>query len=158
MGGGPQRRASSSYQPHLTHEEDADADVDVEVTTHSSESDADLVTVNVKARQAKAGASAGASSDAACPDGLDVGTNKTTSPKATHAPPSLVYAKSKVYIHPTNFSRDNLPGWITIVKRGRNDFLLSWIPESLINDEAKEKFVRVEVVGDGSIISEQEGG
>ena len=29
----------------------------------------------------------------------------------------LVYSKSKVYIHPTAFSRDNIPGFVAIVKK-----------------------------------------
>jgi TBC1 domain family member 15 len=29
----------------------------------------------------------------------------------------LLYAKSKVYVHPTAYSRDNIPGFVTLVKR-----------------------------------------
>lgn len=29
----------------------------------------------------------------------------------------LLYSKSKVYIHPTAYSRDNIPGFVTLVKR-----------------------------------------
>lgn len=29
----------------------------------------------------------------------------------------LVYSKSKVYVHPTAFSRDNIPGFVAIVKK-----------------------------------------
>lgn len=31
----------------------------------------------------------------------------------------LLYSKSKVYIHPTAYSRDNIPGFVTLVKRVR---------------------------------------
>lgn len=29
----------------------------------------------------------------------------------------LLYSKSKVYVHPTAYSRDNIPGFVTLVKR-----------------------------------------
>ena len=29
----------------------------------------------------------------------------------------LLYSKSKVYIHPTAYSRDNIPGFVVLVKR-----------------------------------------
>ena len=31
----------------------------------------------------------------------------------------LIYAKSKVYINPTAYARDNIPGFVAIVKRVR---------------------------------------
>lgn len=31
----------------------------------------------------------------------------------------LLYSKSKVYVHPTAFSRDNIPGFVAIVKKVR---------------------------------------
>lgn len=34
----------------------------------------------------------------------------------------LVYSKSKVYINPTAYARDNIPGFVALVKRVR----LSW--------------------------------
>lgn len=30
---------------------------------------------------------------------------------------SLLYAKSKVYVHPTAYARDNIPGFVTIVRK-----------------------------------------
>ena len=78
----------------------------------------------------------------------------------------LVYAKSKVYTHPSSYSRDNVPGWITVVRRGsvrasatsstekrKRDYLISWIPESLLKDADKNKFVRVELDGDTGTVS-----
>ena len=35
----------------------------------------------------------------------------------------LIYAKSKVYVNPTAYARDNIPGFVTIVKRVRGPFL-----------------------------------
>jgi TBC1 domain family member 15 len=29
----------------------------------------------------------------------------------------LLYSKSKVYVHPTAYSRDNIPGFVALVKR-----------------------------------------
>lgn len=29
----------------------------------------------------------------------------------------LLYSKSKVYVHPTAFSRDNIPGFVAIVRK-----------------------------------------
>jgi hypothetical protein len=78
----------------------------------------------------------------------------------------LVYSKSKVYIHPTAYSRDNIPGFVSLVKRVRasplNDsciltsvqqeainpiYLLAWIPESLLHEKGTaewDKFVKIE--------------
>ena len=36
----------------------------------------------------------------------------------------LIYAKSKVYINPTVYARDNIPGFVAIVKRVRVEFFL----------------------------------
>lgn len=99
-----------------------------DVTAHSSESDPELVKVSIKDSRSK---------------------DTTTS--------SLVYAKSKVYIHPSSYSRDNVPGWITVTKRAKRDFLLSWIPESLVRDEQKESFIRVELGdSDGNVSMQAE--
>ncbi len=35
----------------------------------------------------------------------------------------LIYAKSKVYVNPTAYARDNISGFVTIVKRVRDPFL-----------------------------------
>jgi hypothetical protein len=34
----------------------------------------------------------------------------------------LIYAKSKVYVNPTAYARDNIPGFVAIVKRVRIPF------------------------------------
>ena len=46
--------------------------------------------------------------------------------KVSHVPQSpeeekyrLIYSKSKVYVHPTAYSRDNIPGFVALVKRVR---------------------------------------
>lgn len=81
----------------------------------------------------------------------------------------LIYTKSKVYINPTAYARDNIPGFVAIVKRVRVPtlsiltkpltrvtyfqeavtltYLLAWIPESLLTEKGKEewdKFLKTE--------------
>ncbi|KAK4047305.1 GTPase activating protein [Microbotryomycetes sp. JL201] len=61
----------------------------------------------------------------------------------------LLYSKSKVYLQPTSLLKDNIPGYVAIVqvgKRANRDFLLSWIPESLIvGTKDHEAYVLVEL-------------
>ncbi|KAF8350759.1 GTPase-activating protein gyp7 [Amanita rubescens] len=61
----------------------------------------------------------------------------------------LIYTKSKVYVNPTAYARDNIPGFVALVKREAINptYLLAWIPESLLNERGsseRDKFVRVE--------------
>ncbi|KAH7340494.1 rab-GTPase-TBC domain-containing protein [Rhizoctonia solani] len=61
----------------------------------------------------------------------------------------LIYSKSKVYVHPTAYARDNIPGFISIVKRDAFNptYFLAWVPESLLGERGNEewsKFLRVE--------------
>ncbi|CAE6491467.1 unnamed protein product [Rhizoctonia solani] len=47
----------------------------------------------------------------------------------------LIYSKSKVYVHPTAYARDNIPGFVSIVKRDAISptYFLTWVPESLLD-------------------------
>ncbi|CDO69529.1 hypothetical protein BN946_scf184785.g34 [Trametes cinnabarina] len=61
----------------------------------------------------------------------------------------LIYSKSKVYVNPTAYARDNIPGFVALVKKesAQPTYLLAWIPESLLNEKGPtewDKFVRVE--------------
>ncbi|KAH9951881.1 rab-GTPase-TBC domain-containing protein [Amylocystis lapponica] len=61
----------------------------------------------------------------------------------------LIYSKSKVYVNPTAFARDNIPGFVALVKREaiNPDYLLAWIPETLLDEKGQsewEKFTKVE--------------
>ncbi|KZT67787.1 RabGAP/TBC [Daedalea quercina L-15889] len=61
----------------------------------------------------------------------------------------LIYSKSKVYVNPTAYARDNIPGFVTLVKREAVNpiYLLAWIPESLLNEKGKsewDKFTKIE--------------
>lgn len=55
--------------------------------------------------------------------------------KRTDVPPSplddgkyrLVYTKSKVYVNPTAYARDNIPGFVAIVKRVNSTLVPSGI-------------------------------
>lgn len=45
-------------------------------------------------------------------------------PRAPHAEDEkyrLVYSKSKVYVNPTAYARDNIPGFVALVKRVSSD-------------------------------------
>lgn len=80
----------------------------------------------------------------------------------------LIYSKSKVYVNPTAYARDNIPGFVALVKKVRTHlechfrlgvtpipnqeaaqpvYLLAWIPETLLNEKGKtewDKFVKIE--------------
>lgn len=152
MGGGPARNAPASTSPATTardvgHQDtrSTEAEYDELITTQSSESDPDTVHVHLRVRPGVAMASStpGSSSSPATPSN---GTACT-----------LKYCKSACYIHPSSYSRDNVQGWIAISKRGRRDFLLSWIPDAMVRSEDKDKFVRVEIGADGELEVEDEG-
>lgn len=81
----------------------------------------------------------------------------------------LLYSKSKVYVNPTPYSRDNIPGFVALVKKvcimrfmgkcansdilyfdkeGKQpSYLLAWIPENLLNEKGPaewDKFIKME--------------
>ncbi|KAJ3856988.1 rab-GTPase-TBC domain-containing protein [Lentinula lateritia] len=65
----------------------------------------------------------------------------------------LLYTKSKVYVNPTAYARDNIPGFISLVKRDAPNpsYYLAWIPETLLNERGAtewDKFVKVEEKAD----------
>ncbi|KZP20758.1 RabGAP/TBC [Athelia psychrophila] len=84
--------------------------------------------------------------------------NATTSPEIERQQGSpgseenkyrLVYSKSKVYVNPTAYARDNIPGFLVLVKREAVNptYLLAWIPENLLNEKGStewDKFVKIE--------------
>lgn len=53
--------------------------------------------------------------------------------------PSLVahrssFTKSKVYLHPTTYKENNVPGWLCIVQlSGSVEYRLAWIPEGMVD-------------------------
>ncbi|KAA1085506.1 GTPase activating protein [Puccinia graminis f. sp. tritici] len=64
---------------------------------------------------------------------IDPDSTKEEDPK----PYKLRWSKSKVYIHPTSFLRDNLPGYLGVLQRAPRSFYLSWIPEQAIEDSSE---------------------
>ncbi|KAI5474625.1 GTPase activating protein [Pseudohyphozyma bogoriensis] len=64
----------------------------------------------------------------------------------------LLYSKSKVYLHPSAYQRDNIPGFLSIVSihkpTQKESYLLSWIPEAAIEGTPDwESYVLVELGG-----------
>jgi hypothetical protein len=68
----------------------------------------------------------------------------------------LLFAKSKVYMHPTSSAKDNVPGVISLMQQkgdANSDFLLAWVPEGSLRDvREKETYAKVETA---SIDSEE---
>ena len=56
------------------------------------------------------------------------------------------WSKSKVYLHPTAYAKNNVPGWLTIAQVSDSvNYLLSWLPEDLVEQgEDYENYVFVE--------------
>ncbi|EGE07448.1 GTPase-activating protein GYP7 [Trichophyton equinum CBS 127.97] len=82
----------------------------------------------------------------------------------------LLYSKSKVYVHPTASSKDNIPGFIALVQQkpapsaprestssspsldktvDPSTLLLSWVPEASLGDE-RNVYVKVDLSDDNS--------
>lgn len=51
--------------------------------------------------------------------GADKGTGTTPSGSEEDEKYRLIYSKSKVYVNPTAYARDNIPGFVALVKRVR---------------------------------------
>jgi hypothetical protein len=67
----------------------------------------------------------------------------------------------QVYIHPTPYARDNIPGFVAIVRKDavKPQYYIAWIPESLLEQRGQEewdKFHKVEVTSpkddDGAVM------
>lgn len=60
-----------------------------------------------------------------------------TMASATSSKVQLLYSKSKVYIHPTSSAKDNICGYLALVRpsgeTATNEILVAWIPESFIS-------------------------
>lgn len=62
----------------------------------------------------------------------------------------LLYAKSKVNLHPTTSKKDNIPGFLTLCRSGslhatNKDILLSFTPESQLNDTERKIYDEVDL-------------
>ena len=91
------------------------------------------------------------------------GSSEESSEDSKHR---LIYSKSKVYVNPTAYARDNIPGFVALVKKVRPShaprgmppmsfgqeavlpvYLLAWIPETLLDEKGQsewDKFVKIE--------------
>jgi TBC1 domain family member 15 len=58
-------------------------------------------------------------------DGVGSGGGRQSSALLEEDKYRLVYSKSKVYVNPTAYARDNIPGFVSLVKRVRSTFQLS---------------------------------
>lgn len=61
----------------------------------------------------------------------------------------LLYSKSKVYVNPTVYARDNIPGFVALVRREAINptYFLAWLPERLLNEKGQtewDKFIKAE--------------
>ncbi|KAE8209653.1 hypothetical protein CF327_g6395 [Tilletia walkeri] len=76
--------------------------------------------------------------------------NNKDSPSNSRA--NLLWARRTVYIHPSPFRKDNVPGYLAIATehgpvRPQSSILLAFLPESLLkatDDDAEGKFISVE--------------
>lgn len=71
----------------------------------------------------------------------------------------LLYCKSKVYIHPSKSSKDNIAGYLALIRpNGASDLdiLLSWVPEYLIRQSKDDfdNYVQVDLDPKSGAISE----
>ncbi len=90
------------------------------------------------------------------------GGMSSSEPAASSATPStpasdpsafhLLYAKSKVYVHPTPYSRDNIAGYVAVLRKGPKqpradggNVYLAFMPEDLLKErEELSQWVEVE--------------
>ncbi|KAJ6596808.1 rab-GTPase-TBC domain-containing protein [Mycena vulgaris] len=70
----------------------------------------------------------------------------------------LVYTKSKVYVNPTAYARDNIPGFVALVKReaANPTYLLAWIPETLLNEKGSTEWDKFAKVEEHSVLDEED--
>lgn len=103
-------------------------------------------------------------------DSVDTANTASSSASASSSTSSdlyhLVYSKSRVTLHPTPYSKDNIPGYLCLLRRSKTSShaststntgiststspqlepLISWLPEDLIKDRSETaKFVDVEL-------------
>lgn len=78
--------------------------------------------------------------------------------RGTLSPPNgrmvqLLFSKSKVFVHPTSSSKDYIPGFLALVRpEGASDLdiLLAWVPESVIQAEDYNSYVKVDMDSESS--------
>lgn len=78
------------------------------------------------------------------------GSASTSSTRNYSSKVQLIYSKSKVYVHPSSSAKDNIPGFIALVRpKGAADkeILLSWIPESVLQQSSDDynSYIKVDL-------------
>lgn len=72
----------------------------------------------------------------------------------------LLFSKSKVYVHPSSSAKDNIPGFLALVRpkdASDKDILMAWIPEPVIEAEDYNSYVKVDMDPDsGSLATSSE--
>lgn len=66
----------------------------------------------------------------------------------------LLYAKSKVYLHPSSSNKDNVAGFLTLAKPSgpstKKDILLSYTPENMLSEEELRVYKEVDMAEVGT--------
>lgn len=98
--------------------------------------------------------------EAAASTSSNTAAGPSSSSSATPPTCHLVYAKSRVTLHPTPYSKDNIPGYLCLLRQeggtatatttsaasSSPTTLLAWLPEELVADRSETaKFVDVEL-------------
>ncbi|KAK9245118.1 rab-GTPase-TBC domain-containing protein [Lipomyces tetrasporus] len=71
---------------------------------------------------------------------------------------TLLFAKSKVYVHPTSSAKDNIPGFIALVRPpggADKDILLAWIPESQMRPGEISAYSKVDLNMDDGLATRE---
>ncbi|KAK9451899.1 rab-GTPase-TBC domain-containing protein [Limtongia smithiae] len=67
----------------------------------------------------------------------------------------LLFAKSKVYVHPSNTPRDYVPGFVALVRPAPNssdrDILLAWLPEAVLGPAEAKAYAKVDLSPDDGL-------
>jgi len=89
------------------------------------------------------------SSCSSIPSSTQTATTSSDSPSTEQETHHLLWSRSRVYVHPTPYSRDNVPGYLALVRKGpstpRATIYLSYLPEALLQERDEvDKFVKVE--------------
>lgn len=76
-------------------------------------------------------------------------TPQADTASSSSPPHTLLWSKSKVYVHPSPYAKHNVPGYLALSRAGPSRpgarILLSFLPESLVEQRQElEKFVRIE--------------
>ncbi|KAK9366575.1 rab-GTPase-TBC domain-containing protein [Lipomyces kononenkoae] len=82
----------------------------------------------------------------------------STSMPSTSGSGTLLFAKSKVYVHPTSSAKDNIPGFIALVRPpggADKDILVAWVPESQLRSDEISAYMRVDLTMDDGLATRE---